>query len=110
MTKLKIDVLGKKAPRPNKHGPKVSERITATQSERSLSRTVAGLIWFLVKPRRPTWALGALAFVVVSFGTPHLLVWDNRMGKKLQVRVVTSAAISGDKVCGATCGQTGIVP
>ena len=81
MTKFTIDVLGKKAPRPNKHGPKVSERIATAQSERSLMRKVAGVLWFVVRPRRPTWALGALAFVLVSFGTPHLLVWDNCTGK-----------------------------
>lgn len=74
MSKFRIEVVGKKAPRPNKRGPQVSERIVAAQSERSTTRKVAGVVWFLVKPRRPTWALGALAFVLVTFGTPHLLV------------------------------------
>ena len=74
MSKFRIEVVGKKAPRPNKRGPRVSERIVAAQSERSTTRKVAGFAWFLVKPRRPTWALGALAFVLVTFGTPHLLV------------------------------------
>ena len=80
MAKIRIEVLGRKAPRPNRRAQQVSKRITAAQSERSLMRKVAGLIWFVVKPRRPTWALGALAFVVVSFGTPHLLLWHSCTG------------------------------
>lgn len=81
MNKIRIEVLGKHAPRPNKRGPQVSERITAAQTERSLSHKVAGFVWFLLKPRRPTWAFGALALVIVTFGTPHLLVWHNCTGK-----------------------------
>tara|TARA_R110002049_G_scaffold299134_1_gene489236 strand:+ start:2713 stop:3099 length:387 start_codon:yes stop_codon:yes gene_type:complete len=74
MSKIKVEVLGKKAPRPNRRAQKVSKRITTAQSERNLTRKVVSFVWFVVKPRRPTWALGALAFVLASFGTPHLLL------------------------------------
>lgn len=74
MSEFRIEVLGKKAPRPNKRKPLLSERIAAPQGERSLTRKLAGVAWFVVKPRRMSWSLGALAFVLVAFGTPHLLV------------------------------------
>ena len=96
MSKIKVEVLGKKAPRPNRRAQKVSKRITTAQSERNLTRKVVSFVWFVVKPRRPTWALGALAFVLASFGTP-------------QDRAATSAVMAGSRVCGATWGQTGIV-
>lgn len=80
MSEFRIEVLGKKAPRPNKRKPQRGERIAAPQSERSLTRRIAGVVWFVVKPRRPTWVLGALAFVLVAFGTPHLLMTYNCTG------------------------------
>lgn len=74
MSRIKVEVLGRKAPRPSKHGAQVSQRIATAQSERSIAREIVGFVWFFIKPRRLSWSLGALVFVIVAFGTPHLLV------------------------------------
>lgn len=69
-----------KKPRARTSANRSAASVVAPQSERSLTRKFAGVIWFVVKPRRPTWVLGALAFVLVAFGTPHLLVTYNCTG------------------------------
>lgn len=74
MSEFRIDVLGRKAPRPRKLKPEVSDRVAAAQGKRSLLRFALTLLWWVVKPRRTTWVLGALAFVLIAYGTPHVLV------------------------------------
>lgn len=81
MSEFQIEVLGKKAPRPRRRKPQVSGRIAALIKGRlGVVRTLAAVIWWLVKPRRPTWLIGGLAAVIVTFGTPHLLVTYNCTG------------------------------
>ncbi|WP_210880378.1 hypothetical protein [Roseovarius autotrophicus] len=77
MTDFRIDVLGRKAPRPRKLKPEVNDRVAAAQGKRSVLRFALGLLWWVVKPRRPTWVLGALAFVLIAYGTVSVS-WTSR--------------------------------
>ncbi|MCF8466207.1 MAG: hypothetical protein K9G33_02295 [Sneathiella sp.] len=78
MSEFKVEVLSRKAPRPRKRNRKrEEERFAAAGENRSFMQGVVPLLWWLLKPRRPLWVLGALAFVVVVYGTPHMLVTHN---------------------------------
>lgn len=77
MSEFKVEVLSRKAPRARK---RKEERFAAIEKNRSFMQGVAPLLWWLIKPRRPIWVLGALAFVVVVYGTPHVLVTYNCYG------------------------------
>lgn len=74
MTDFRVEVLSRKAPRARKRKARRLERIPGEHNRRSNFRSMAALLWWLVKPRRPVWVLGALAFVLVAYGTPHVLV------------------------------------
>lgn len=73
MSDFEIKVVGKNAPRARrrKRQPRRPEII---QPKRSALRIAARVLWFIAKPRSGTWTVGALVFVVVAFGTPHLLI------------------------------------
>lgn len=80
MSEIRVEVLGKKTPKPRKERRTVTDRVAVTQGNGSALRSVLGLAWWVVKPRRPTWVLGALAFVLIVYGTPHVLVSTNCTG------------------------------
>ena len=77
MSEFRIDVLSRKAPRPRK---RKAQQIEIAQGGRNTLQFTLALLWWLVKPRRPTWVIGALAFVMIAYGTPHLLVTYNCSG------------------------------
>ena len=74
MTEVKVEVLGRKLPRPRKLKWARVDRIKMAKRKASVFASATKLAWWLVKPRRASWSLASLAAVVVMFGTPHLLV------------------------------------
>lgn len=79
MSEFKVEVLSRKAPRPRKR-KRNDERLAAAGEDRSMVLGVAAFLWWLVKPRRPILVIGALAFVIAAYGTPHVLVTHNCSG------------------------------
>lgn len=79
MSEFRIEVLSRKAPRARKRKGK-DERLVSDEKNYSFVLGTAILFWWLVKPRRPTWVVGTLAFVIIAYGTPHLLVTYNCNG------------------------------
>lgn len=80
MSEFRVEILGRKAPKPNKRRRVVSDRAAVTRGNPGFLRSALRVTWWLVKPRRPTWALGAVAFVLIVYGTPHMLVTTNCTG------------------------------
>lgn len=74
MTEVKVEVLGRKPPRPRKFKWVRVDRVKLAQPKTSAVASAAKLAWWLVKPRRASWALASIVAVVVVFGTPHMLV------------------------------------
>lgn len=74
MTEVKVKILSRKPPRPRKFKWVRVDRIKKAQPKTSAVASAAKLAWWLVKPRRASWALASMVAAVVLFGTPHLLV------------------------------------
>ncbi|AKO96664.1 hypothetical protein MALG_01480 [Marinovum algicola DG 898] len=74
MSEFKIEVVGRKGPRPKKPKPNGGKRPTILDARRTARlRKLRALLW-LLKPRVATWGLAAIVYVVTAYGTPHLLV------------------------------------
>jgi hypothetical protein len=84
MTEIRVVVLSQKAPRPGKRKRRTPEQAAGTAKKHTALMLAARAAWWVLKPRRATWALGALVAVVIGYGTPHLLItyrcnpWGNR--------------------------------
>lgn len=74
MREIRVVVLSRTAPRPGSRKRRTPEQAAGMKPKRSALMLAARGAWWIVKPRRATWALGALAAVVIGFGTPHLLI------------------------------------
>lgn len=90
MTEFRVIVLSKKAPRSGTRKRRTPEQAAGMTPKRGPFGLVARAAWWIVKPRRATWALGALAAVVIGYGTPHLLITYRCP------RVITSAQVCAE--------------
>ena len=60
MSKIKVEVVGRRAPRPRKRNPRTDLRAQALEGRRSTGARITGAAWWLLKPRVITWAAAAL--------------------------------------------------
>lgn len=74
MSDFKIEVLGRKGPRPIRRKPQTGKRMAALQPKPTASARIIGALRWLLKPRFAAWTAAALIAGVVTYGTPHLLV------------------------------------
>lgn len=73
MTEVKVEILGRKPPRPRFKWLRKT-RIKQAQPRMGAAFRIAKAAWWIVKPRRASWALASIVAVVVVFGTPHMLL------------------------------------
>lgn len=74
MTEIRVVVLSRTAPRPGSRKRRTPEQAAGMPERRSALVVALRAAWWIVKPRRATWTLGAVVAVVIGFGTPHLLI------------------------------------
>lgn len=74
MSRIKVEVVSRNAPRPRKRRPDPEKRAAVLQGRRTTGACLAAALRWLIKPRVVTWGASALVFVTVAYGTPHLLV------------------------------------
>ncbi|MET4129229.1 hypothetical protein [Roseovarius sp. MBR-6] len=74
MSRIKVEVVSRKAPRPRRRKRHFGQRMQALGGRRSMGARIVGAARWLMKPRALTWIAAALATVTVTFGTPHVLV------------------------------------
>jgi len=74
MSRIKVEVVSRNAPRPRKRRPDPEKRAAVLQGRRTTGARLAAALRWLIKPRVVTWGASALVFVTVAYGTPHLLV------------------------------------
>lgn len=85
MSKIKVEVVGRRAPRPRKRNPRTDLRAQALEGRRSTGARITGAAWWLLKPRVITWAAAALTAVTMTVGTPHVLVTYRCTGVGTQI-------------------------
>src|SRR6056297_1474644 len=74
MSKIKVEVLGRKAPRPRKRKPEPAKRQRALEARRARTDRIFAALRWLLKRRVATWLCAAALGVTVTYGTPHVLV------------------------------------
>ncbi|WP_170765890.1 hypothetical protein [Ruegeria lacuscaerulensis] len=74
MSKITVEIQSRKAPI-RRWWQKRRRADIPTAPSNGTWRAVARAAWWIAKPRRITWAPAAVAALVLSFGTPHLLVY-----------------------------------
>ena len=80
MSKIKVEVLGRKAPRPRKRKPEPTKRQRALETRRARADRIFAALRWLLKPRVATWLCAATLGVTITYGTPHVLVTYNCLG------------------------------
>ncbi|WP_417524223.1 hypothetical protein [Marinovum sp.] len=74
MSEIKIEVVSRKGPRPKKTKPSGGKRPTILDARRAARLRKLRVVLWLLKPRVATWGLATILYVVLAYGTPHLLV------------------------------------
>lgn len=87
MTEVKVEILSRKPPRSRRFKFLRTTRIKQAQPKPGTAFRLAKVAWWIVKPRRASWALASIVAVVVMFGTPHMLLtyqclWRGTPGKR----------------------------
>lgn len=74
MSRIKVEVISRKAPRPRKRPAEPSKRQAALEGRRTTGERIFGALRWLLKPRVAAWLCAAVVGVTVTYGTPHVLV------------------------------------
>ncbi|WP_375552559.1 hypothetical protein [Rhodophyticola porphyridii] len=74
MSKIKVEVIGRKAPRPRKRTAEPSKRRMTLEGRRSAGDRIFSALHWLLRRSVFAWLCAAVLGVSVTYGTPHVLV------------------------------------
>lgn len=77
MSRIKVEVVGRKPPRPRKRPAEPSKRQRELEARRTRADSIIAALRWLLRPRVATWLSAAVIGVTVTYGTPHVLVTYN---------------------------------
>lgn len=110
MTEVKVEILGRKPPRPRRFKWRRKARIRNAQPRTGATVRAAKVAWWIVKPRRASWALASIVAVVVTFGTPHVLVTYTCLWRGTPGQRCTACAYFGVQGMRGHVGRDGNCP
>ena len=74
MSRIKVEVIGRKAPRPRKRTAEPSKRRMTLEGRRSAGDRIFGALHWLLRRNVAAWLCATVLGVSVTYGTPHVLV------------------------------------
>ncbi|ROT93629.1 hypothetical protein [Histidinibacterium lentulum] len=74
MTKIRVEVVSRKPPRPRKRTAEPSKRQTTLEGRRSIGDRIFSALHWLLRRSVAAWLCAAALAVTVTYGTPHVLV------------------------------------
>ena len=80
MSRIKVEVISRKAPRPRKRPAEPSKRQAALEGRRSTGERIFGALRWMLRRSVATWLCAAVLGVTVIYGTPHVLVTYKCLG------------------------------